>query len=47
MVTVAVDGEGRMELLPLSDFTVDWRFDVVAETWNAPRILPSPFSDEE
>jgi hypothetical protein len=43
LVTIAVDGDGKMGLLPLTGFTVDWRYDIHSETWSP----PAPGRDEE
>lgn len=48
LVAVAVDGDGRMELLMLTEFLVDWRYDPKSQLWDGPRPQAAgDFGDEE
>ncbi len=48
LAVIAVDGGGRMELLTLSEFLIDWRYDTGSQTWDGPPIqTPDDFGDEE
>ena len=48
VVAVAVDGEGRMELMMFSEFLVEWRYDPASETWTGPKTSnPGDLGDEE
>lgn len=48
LAAIAVDGSGHMELLTLSEFLIDWRYDIASQIWDGPPIhAPDDFGDEE